>query len=165
MKKVYYQYTVAYFGQIFIWIFLAAVFIVLFLVCGDYSKDSVETIFVCILFAEMMASLCVPATMRKIVFSNGFVSVKIGFVSIKKLAYDEIKYIDVFTKMSGPHPISRVFLSKRFLKKDQVDTLFDKLSFMNKEDIIFCDYPQKDLEDFLMSTFPTIFHCENADLS
>ncbi|MGN1442944.1 MAG: hypothetical protein ACI4XE_03755 [Acutalibacteraceae bacterium] len=165
MKKVYYQSTVAYFGQIFIWVFLAVVFIVLFLVCGDYSKDNVETIFVCILIAETMASLCVPATMRKIVFSDGCVSVKIGFIWIKKLSYDDIKYINVIRKMSGPHPVSRVFFSKQFLEENQVKTLFDRQSLLNKEDIIFCDYPQKDLKDFLESTFPALLHSENVDLS
>ena len=165
MKKVYYQSTAAYFGQIFIWIFLAALFVVLFFVSGDYSKDNIEIISISILIVETIASLCVPATMRKIVFTDDSVSVKLGFICIKKLCYDDIKYIDVFTKMSGPHPVSRVFFSRRVLKENQVDSLFDKHSITNKEDIIFCDYPQKDLKDFLEGTFPTMFHRENKRLS
>ena len=165
MKKVYYQSSAAYFGQIFIWFFVAVVFIVLFFVSGDYSKDNIEIISACILIAEAIASLCVPATMRQIVFTDDSVSVKIGFICIEKLSYEDIKHIGIFTKMSGPHPVSRVFFSKQFLEENEIDALFDKQSLLNKEDIIFCDYPQKDLKEFLQGAFPTMFHCENNSLS
>ena len=163
MKKAYYKSTAAYFGQIFIWFFIATIFVILLFISGDFSKDNVEVILTCILIAEAIVSLCVPATMRKVVFSNNAVSVKIGIVRIKRIPYNDIKYIDIIRKMSGPHPISYVFLSKQVLSKDQVANLFDKQSFMNKEDIIFCEYPQSDLKDFLEDTFATLFSTENTN--
>lgn len=163
MKKVYYKSSIAYFGQIFIWVFLATIFIILFLVSGDYSKDNIEVVLACIIIVEAIASLSVPATMRKIVFSNDSISVKIGFLCIKKLSYNDVKYINVMRKMSGPHPISYVFFSKQVLQKDQVEILFDKQSFINKEDIIFCEYPQSDLKDFLENTFTILLSSENTN--
>lgn len=162
MKKVYYKSIVAYYGQILICLLLVAIFLVLFLVVGDYSKDNFEFILVCILITESMALLCVPFTMRKIVFTDHIISVKLGFICIKKLYYEDIKYIHIFRKMSGPHPISCVFFAKQFLDIDKVDALFDKQSITNKEDVIFCDYPQKDLKEFLENTFPTLFSSEDA---
>lgn len=161
MKKVYYKSVVAYYGQIFVWILLAVVFFALFLVGEDHSKDNFEFILVCILIAESMASLCVPLTMRKIVFTEHMISVKFGFICIKKLYNEDIKYIRIFRKMSGPHPISCVFFAKQIFDAEKVDALFDKQSITNKEDIIFCDYPQKGLKEFLDNTFPALFSSEN----
>ena len=112
MKKVFRQNPVAYFWQLFIWIFIIVLLFILFFVSGDYSKDSVELSFVLFIILESMATLAVPVTMKKIVFSDSSVSVKIGFICIKRLYYNEIKYIDIFRKMSGPQLIQFVFFSK-----------------------------------------------------
>ena len=42
MKKVFRQNPVAYFWQLFIWIFIIVLLLILFFVSGDYSKDSVD---------------------------------------------------------------------------------------------------------------------------
>lgn len=162
MKKVYYKSSVAYFGQIFIWFFLALIFVILLFVSGDYSKENIEVILACIIIAEAIASLCVPLTMRKIVFSDDSVSLKMGFVCLKKILYNDIKDIGIMRKMSGPHPISYVFFSKQVLSENQVAVLFDKQSFMNKEDIIFCEYPQSGLKDFLEDAFANLLGSDNA---
>lgn len=161
MKKVYYKSTVAYYGQIFIWVLLVAIFLTLFLCAGDYSKGNFEFILVCILISETLVSLCVPLTMRRIVFTDNSVSVKCGFICIKKLYYEDIKYIKILRKMSGPHPISYVCFSKQPLDAERVDVLFDRQSVTNREDVIFCDYPQKDLKELLKNRFPAVFWFED----
>ncbi|MCM1363613.1 MAG: hypothetical protein NC122_00730 [Faecalibacterium sp.] len=153
MRKTFYKSTVAYFGQILIWIFLAFIFLILFFLSKDYSKDSIEVTVLSILIVESIASVCVPATMRKIVFTDNAVAVKIGFICLKKLNYDDIKCVNVMQKISGPHPVSYVFFSKNVISSQEAGSLFDKQSFTNKEDVIFCDYPQKGLKELLANTF------------
>ena len=157
MKKSFYQSKIACCGQIFIWILLAVLFIALFLINGDYSKDGAEVFIVSALLVELLASLCVPATMRKVVFSDSCLSIKIGPISLKKVYYKDIKYIDIFRKMSGPSPICYVFFSTKHLTVENVNTLFDKRGLVEKREIIFCDYPQKDLDELLKSLFPGLF--------
>lgn len=162
MKKVFRQNPAAYFWQFFLWIFIIVLLLILFFVSGEYSKDSVELSFVLFIILESMATLAVPVTMKKIVFSDSSVSVKIGFICIKKFNYNEIKYIDVFRKMSGPQLIQVVFFSKELLSEEQVNDLFEKLSFKNRRNFIYCDYPQKNLEELLRTLFPQQFnpdHC------
>lgn len=99
--------------------------------------------------------------MRRIVFTDNSVSVKCGFICIKKLYYEDIKYIKILRKMSGPHPIRCVCFSKQPLDAERVDVLFDRQSVTNREDVIFCDYPQKDLKELLKNRFPAVFWFED----
>lgn len=162
MKKVLRQNPVAYFWQVFLWIFVIVLLLVLFIVSGDYSKESVELSFVLFIILESIATLAVPVTMKKIVFSDSSVSVKIGFICIKKFNYNEIKYIDIFRKMSGPQLIQVVFFSKELLSEEQVNDLFEKLSFKNRRNFIYCDYPQKNLDKLLKSIFSQQFNPEHC---
>lgn len=162
MKKVFRQNPVAYFWQLFIWIFIIVLLLILFFVSGDYSKDAVELSSILFIILESMATLAVPVTMKKIVFSDSSVSVKIGFICIKRLYYNEIKYIDIFRKMSGPQLIQFVFFSKELLREEQVNDLFEKLSLKNRKNFIYCDYPQKNLEELLKTLFPQQFNPEHC---
>lgn len=162
MKKVYCQNPAAYFWQFFIWIFIFVLLLILFFASGDYSKDAIELSLVLFLILESMASLAVPVTMKKIVFTDSSVSVKIGGICFKRLSYEEIEQVGLYRRMTGAQPVQFVFFSKKRLDDEQVTALFEKLSLKNRRNLLYCDYPQKNLEELLKMLFPRQFDPEHC---
>lgn len=155
MKRSFLVIPDAVFGLIVFLILPLVIFIPLFL----YTKGSFEDFLLCLAYTEPFPLLLLPFCFKRIVFSDDAIILKNGFATRKKLYYKDIEYINIFTRDIGQRErVYQVFFSTQKLNAKQVNDLFNKEQlFARKNNIIFCDFTQKGLEETVSALFPTKF--------
>lgn len=160
MKTSFYKSRFAVLVQIILWVFILILMVVLFFYRGDYSGEDIKDTIELTLFFEALISLTAPIAMQKIKFTETYMAVKIGPFNCKKLYYSDIKFIKAYEISSGQYLLNFIFFSDRYLTPEEAARCFDKNSFFSKDKVIFCDYPQKGMDELLIKLFPKVFNIQ-----
>lgn len=158
MKKYsFYRSNIAVHLLIFLWLFIAAVFVAVFLAAKDYSFENVKTIAAMIGVSESMTLVIAPFAFLRVEFTEKQLKVKFLFLTFKKMELSNIVQVGIFEKMSGQRPISYVFFSENKKDVNAVNRSFER----SGKDTIFLSYPQKGLKEVLQEYFPNQFDENN----
>lgn len=158
-KHSFYRHEGTVIIQVILWVFVAAVLLIIGLAEKEYSLTHRKEYALLFLFCEMAVSVPVPLTFLRVTFCDRYVKEKALFFTVKRLAKEEIRQIGIFEKSAGRTQVRQVFFSEKCRNVNEINRCFER---GRNRDIIFLSYPQKGLENTLKEVFPDRFDEKNT---